>query len=172
MSPFCHTPECYNPIENKDTGLCSSCNRSQRKEAQLLTREPKERKPIRKYGLGQAKITKKLWHTYDAMDKKAGTKRFTCQATGEFSSYIDHDHTISQKRCKQIGKPELIWDERNIVYSSRTAHMEWESYKDGMFAKHKNFHERMAFLKEHDIEGWEKRMMALERLEEIKNQII
>lgn len=54
-SPFCHTPECYNPIENKDTGLCSSCNRSQRKEAELLTKEPKERKPIRKVADKRAK---------------------------------------------------------------------------------------------------------------------
>ena len=161
MTPFCHTPECYNPIENKDTGLCSSCNRSQRKEAELLTKEPKERKPIRKVGVPQAEINRKLSETYKRMD-----------AIHKPGFGMTHDHTISQKRCKQLKKPWLIWHEGNIEYSDLTIHNQWESYKDGKFAKHKNFEKRMAFLKEHDIEGWEKRMMALERLEEIKNQII
>lgn len=47
-SPFCHTPYCSNPIENKDTGLCSSCGRAARKEEEALLREPKKRKPIKK----------------------------------------------------------------------------------------------------------------------------
>lgn len=54
-SPFCHTPDCDNPVENRDTGLCSSCSRKSRKEEELALAEPKKRKPIKKVAEKRAK---------------------------------------------------------------------------------------------------------------------
>lgn len=73
----------------------------------------------------------------------------------------DHDHTISQARCKQLRKTELIWDRDNIALSSRLAHMEWESYRNRRFEEHKNVLQRMLYMKKHDPEGFEKRFQHL-----------
>lgn len=70
----------------------------------------------------------------------------------------DHDHTISQARCKQLKKGELIWDKDNWSRSCRSCHMEWESYKSGKFKLHKNYIRRMLFLRKHDPEGYRKRL--------------
>ena len=70
----------------------------------------------------------------------------------------DHDHTISQSRCKQLHKAELIWDRDNWSRSCRDCHHEWESYKSGKFRKHKNYVKRMWFIRKHDPEGYRKRL--------------
>ena len=72
----------------------------------------------------------------------------------------DHDHTISQKRCKELKKTELIWDPENWSRSCRRCHSEWESYKSGKFRNHKNYVKRMWFMKKHDPEGYRKRLYA------------
>ena len=71
---------------------------------------------------------------------------------------IHNDHTISQKRCKQLHKTELIWNPDNFVSSSARAHTEWEAIKGGEWIHHANCEQRLAFLKEHDPEGFESRI--------------
>ncbi len=73
----------------------------------------------------------------------------------------DFDHTISQSRCKELGKTELIWNPDNMEFSSRIAHMEWERYRSGVFEEHQNVVRRMLFVKKHDPEGFEKRYQQL-----------
>lgn len=77
---------------------------------------------------------------------------------------VHNDHTISQKRCKELHKTELIWNPDNYESSCAKCHQEWESYKDGKYMKHKNHIERMMFLLEHDKEGYITRV-ALTRTE-------
>lgn len=78
-----------------------------------------------------------------------------------FPSHRDHDHTISQARCKQLHKTELIWDQYNIEFSERQTHTEWESYRSGSFEEHSNVIKRMLFVKKHDREGFMKRFLCL-----------
>lgn len=80
----------------------------------------------------------------------------------EQSTWDDHDHTISKKRCKELGKTELVYDVDNIEYSCRECHVRWESYKSGEFRLHKNFQKRMDYMKIHDYESWVKRMEVAE----------
>lgn len=70
-----------------------------------------------------------------------------------------HDHSISQRACKIFKKTELIWTPKNWSLSCEKCHHEWESYKSGLFTRHKNFIQRMSFVKTHDIEGFNKRMI-------------
>lgn len=58
----------------------------------------------------------------------------------------------------------------NIVYSSRKAHAEWESYKSGLFRNHANYKERMEFLKEHDPEGYQKRIQVVYSFSRLETQ--
>lgn len=135
-----------------------------------MSKEPKKVKKPRKSGQ-QNEIDIILSATYKVMDafrKEIGLLG-KCDAYPDEEpdmGIIDHDHTISQKRCKELGKIELIWDFDNIVYSSRKAHMEWESYKSGLFMNHANFKERMEFLKEHDPEGYQKRKQVVDSFTE------
>lgn len=81
----------------------------------------------------------------------------SCECCG-ISPADDHDHTISQARCKQLKKAELIWDKENWSRSCRKCHMDWESYKSGRFRQHRNYIQRMWFMREHDPEGYRKRL--------------
>lgn len=66
----------------------------------------------------------------------------------------DNDHTIAQRRCKDIRKTELIWNPDNYVWSCRKCHHEWENFKSGEWLRHSNSAERLAFMREHDFEGY------------------
>lgn len=66
----------------------------------------------------------------------------------------ENDHTIAQARCKKIKKTELIWFIPNFVWSCRKCHKEWENFKSGEWLNHLNCTERLAFMKEHDPEGY------------------
>ena len=104
--------------------------------------------------------------TQDQIDRKR-TKLYANMPTMQrCAAYPDlmaneHDHTISQFRCKQLGKTELIWDPDNVEFSSRIAHNEWESYRGKDFEDHQNVVRRMKYVKKHDPEGFEKRYQQL-----------
>lgn len=70
----------------------------------------------------------------------------------------DFDHTIAKARCKEIHHTELIWDDDNQVFSCRRCHREWEAYKSGLWIGHKNMEQRLRYLKDHDPEGYQKRI--------------
>ncbi len=129
----------------------------------------KEKKPIKKVSAYQARIKRDLTLAYELKALRTGnqTSCSGCQST----YWDDHDHTIAQKRCKEIGKPELIINVDNFEYSCRQCHIEWESYKSGEFRHHKNFARRMAFMKEHDYEGYVKRMEVVELFNRPKETI-
>lgn len=80
-----------------------------------------------------------------------------CECCGTYPAR-DHDHTISQRRCKILKVVELIWELCNWSLSCEKCHHEWESYKSGLFQHHRNVVQRMLFMKQHDKEGFNKRL--------------
>ena len=74
----------------------------------------------------------------------------------------EHDHTISKARCKVLHKTELIWDSHNWSDSCRSCHGQFESYKSGECNQHLNYMKRIMFMKEHDIEGFKKRLIYIQ----------
>ena len=103
----------------------------------------------------QSTINAKLSKAY--REKHAGVGIIMCECCGVERAQ-DNDHSIAQRRCKEIGKIELIWDKENFVSSCRKCHNEWESYKSENFRHHLNYEQRMEYLKKHDIEGYNKRL--------------
>lgn len=104
--------------------------------------------------------------TQDTIDRKRREVYRTMMERSRCSAYPwemanDHDHTISQARCKKLGKTELIWDTNNIELTCREAHKEWESYRSGIFETHDNIIRRMLYVKKHDPENFEKRYQCL-----------
>jgi len=172
-SPYCKIDGCSRWAVNKVNGLCATHERESKSIDRAKEKAAMARTPfIAKVGdtekfkcssgrrVSQKEINSKRASTYDLMDTRLKGATKVCAATGvnEYDTIIDHDHTIAQARCKELGKTELIWDEKNIEYSSRQAHREWESYGDGKFIAHANFQKRMQFVKAHDPEAWERRM--------------
>lgn len=103
----------------------------------------------------QSVINRRLSDAYKR--KHVGNPNPICEGCGQ--AYADdNDHTISQRRCKEIGLPELIWNSQNIVSSCRQCHQEWENYKSGKWLDHINAPERMAFIKRYDMETYNKRL--------------
>lgn len=90
-----------------------------------------------------------------------------CEAYPIFPA-MDKDHTIPQATCKNLHKTELIWDTANIAFSSRAAHMEWQSYAKGRFEDHANVVERMLYVKKHDPETFIKRKMCISNYKVLK----
>ena len=93
--------------------------------------------------------------------------KYVCECCG-INQADDHDHSISQKRCKELHKTELIWDEANISFSCRACHLAHESYKSGEFQYHKNVVKRMLYIREHDLEGFQKRLNCIADQEILK----
>jgi len=77
---------------------------------------------------------------------------FICEETGlpaEGSSHI-----VSQKRCKQLHKTELIWNPENFFPATNEVNSQWESNNKGL----KNYWKYMEVVKKYDPEGYNKRL--------------
>lgn len=103
--------------------------------------------------IDQSYIKEKLINIY----KKIDTEREpVCCGCGRGGIPLSHSHIISRKRCKEIGKPELIYDEDNIelecFFDNRSCHHVWEH---GTLAEKKkmiNFAKKMEYVKKNDPE--------------------
>ncbi len=136
-----------------------------------LSEKPKKKKGPKKYRTSEGElvsdgvIQKRKSKAYEESPKPNDVM---CQCCGNERA-VDHDHTISERRCKILQISDLIYTEANWSLSCRTCHaFEWESYKSGLFQHHNNVVERMLFMKIHDIEGFRKRMNYITDKELIK----
>jgi len=67
-------------------------------------------------------------------------------------------HIVSQARCKQLHKTELIWDKRNFYPATYVANSRWEANDKTL----KNYWKYMEVLKKLDPEGYNKRLWFVE----------
>lgn len=85
-----------------------------------------------------------------------------CQGTGRTDLPLSFSHTISRKRCQQLGKSELIWDKANIELESfeepcsnpTTSHNIWEVGSLEMKKKLLNFTRKLEYIKIHDSQTY------------------
>ena len=103
----------------------------------------------------QAVINRKLRATYQQIDND---REPVCQGCDRSDKPLSHSHTISQKRCKQIGKPELIWDAANIEIEcfgdKDCCHDKWE--RGVILEKWEldSFFTKIKYIEKHDPEGY------------------
>ena len=108
---------------------------------------------MKKVSKDQAIIKRQLHSTYQQIDVE---REPVCQGCSRTDKPISHSHTISQKRCKEIGKKELIWDENNIEFecfgTNRSCHEIWE--RGGIIDRMKlfNFDRKMEYLEKNDLQ--------------------
>lgn len=182
--------ECgYNaPIVNKKYGLCGNCNYKRLHDGKSKQEVYAERRKSKNGELPQRKNKKcnirnisKL-NSYKCSDGSKVTqseinRRYVdtctrikqerepiCQGTGRTDLPLSFSHTISRKRCKEIGRTELIWADGNIEIESYTppgsnseaAHNIWDA---GNLEKKKtllNFDRKLEYIKENDYEQYVK----------------
>jgi hypothetical protein len=119
-------------VVNKTHKLCYKHNKDR---LNSRSGKKKKKKTIRKKSEKQKLIDKE----YKAVLRKIDyTRKKVCSGCGKKESAIiklSHSHIISRSDCKRIGRPELIYDERNITYhcldwlDHEGCHRKWEDPK-------------------------------------------
>lgn len=105
-------------------------------------------------------------------DKIRETRLPFCEGTGRTDLPLSFSHTISQARCKELRKTELIWSEDNICIESMeppcsyptAGHNIWEVGSIQMKMELKNFYDKLAFIKIHDSEEYNRLEIKIEEL--------
>lgn len=111
--------------------------------------------------VSQSEINERLKVAYKSIDQARDP---ICQGTGRSDLPLSHSHTISQARCKELGKTELIWDEDNIELENfhepssfpTAAHNIWEV---GSLEQKKtllNFTRKLQYIELHDQQTFQK----------------
>lgn len=82
----CTTPDCDNPVENRDTGLCASCGQAKRKQE----RQAKAAHDKRQRMIEQARVRK----------PKAPIRKISDKHRKELDAYMpERDKFLNGKRC-------------------------------------------------------------------------
>lgn len=106
-------------------------------ELKDVIKEPKKvkQKPIRQVSKEESLINSRYKAMCIDMDY---TEEPICSGCGKYQGgdiKLSHSHLISRKTCKEIGRPELIYDRRNITYhclhfsNNKGCHSIWENPK-------------------------------------------
>ena len=82
-----------------------------------------------------------------------------CEACGKLAT--DHSHIISKKRCKELGKADLIYTRENWFFSCRKCHEDWEALHGQRWIHFRNLERLIPVLQKHDPEGYMKRVVEL-----------
>lgn len=106
----------------------------------------------------KSQSNQRLRSVYSKIDKVRGRR---CESCGSTNKPLSHSHTISRGRCQRIGKPHLIEDENNIVIEcfgdSTCCHDIWEHGTLSQQRKLLTFESKVAYIKEHDPELYQRR---------------
>lgn len=114
--------------------------------------------------VSQTEIQRRYANTIDAIKLE---REPVCQGTGRSDYPLSPSHTISQKRCKDLGKAELIWHPGNIEIEGYhepssnpiAAHNIWEVGTIEQKKSLLNWNRKIQFIKLHDPEQYRKLML-------------
>jgi hypothetical protein len=123
---------------------------------QLKPTARKKKPGIAKYTPAQQALHAKMIAAYKKIDVKRGELCEGC----EMSKAHEHSHTISQKRCKDLNKIELIYDPQNIELMCRNCHNIWEIGTVAEKQQLLNFKRMLEMLKLHDRQRFQ--IMSIE----------
>jgi hypothetical protein len=120
--------------------------------------------------VSQVEVKRRYAETFDRIKIERSP---VCQGTGRNDYPLSFSHTISQDRCKQLGKTELIWDADNIEIEGFhepsslpvAAHNIWEVGSIEKKIMLLNFDRKLEYIKQHDTEGYNRLMCQIEELE-------
>jgi hypothetical protein len=148
IKPSLYTPPTYNVIGADEEGFMNYMRqdfaekqameeelRELSKFSKSIKKEKKKSKPIKQISKDQLDINKLYKLTCIDMDHVTES---ICTGCGKYQGgdiRLSHSHIISRKECKEIGKPELIYNRDNITYhcmdfgENEGCHRLWENQK-------------------------------------------
>lgn len=106
----------------------------------------------------------RLKKVYDQIDT---SRELVCAGCNR-NEALSHSHTISRKKCNELGKSELIYDPENIELMCMSfgnvigCHNIWEGGKIADKMKLLNFKKMMVYMAAHDLEGFTIKLIAVE----------
>lgn len=129
-------------VENRDLGLCASCNAKRRKPepVQKIYQIPKqsEKKKKRERELAKVRTPKKKAITY-------------CQSCDDPEGPLDYSHTLP------VGQfPQYEADEENAVVECRKCHMIWSNGNYEQKTKLLSWPQKLRFILKHEPGYWNK----------------
>lgn len=144
-------------IVNKTKKLCTECNR-QRLRLQNPNKpkiKPKLKSKIRIKAISseQKTINENINITYTIIDRDRPQQ---CESCHKWNVGLDHSHTISRARCKQLGRDELMWDVDNIILECRDCHTVWENASWHDKSKLLTWERKLEFIRKNDTQTYQK----------------
>lgn len=117
------------------------------------------------------------WRLSITTDKIKESRLPICQGLGKGGVPLSFSHTISQARCKELGKTELIWDEDNIeleefqapTSNPTAAHNIWEVGSIEKKISLLNFERKLKYICIHDPQEYNKLVMEIEQLDKTES---
>lgn len=100
----------------------------------------------------QQEIKKLLYIAYSEIDNERQPICTGCNKYQGGDIRLSHSHIISQADCKAIGKPELIYDKRDITFhcldfgNNVGCHRKWESKDPKIMSTLLDYETNMAFI--------------------------
>ena len=120
---------------------------------------------MKKQSTKQATIERKL---RKAKQEFVNSKEPICEGCGKGGKRLSVSHTLSVKRCKELGKEELIYDIKNFSFDcccdSIDCHFIWESGSIEQRLELHNFMKRFLYICRHDVERSRILMLAAEQI--------
>ncbi|HEU5289546.1 MAG TPA: hypothetical protein VFU05_02810 [Cyclobacteriaceae bacterium] len=172
----CKHPECENWTYRSDADYCETHRRSNEKQKTDAQKQSEKRAKILEKAKSKAprktisKNPKDWSNTFLCSDGTRVTqatindnlrrhyavngKNVVCDGCRKATT--GHAHIISQARCKQIGKTELIWHRMNWFYGCNECNAAIENPKGGAWKGLLNIRKCLSFIKEHDPELYAK----------------
>lgn len=164
----CNFRRTHNGKSNYDVSLEKNINKLKEKKfftpkkiVYKLNKKPKKIYRI-KVSLKQQEIKKNLSIAYNEIDSE---RELICTGCNKYQGgdiRLSHSHIISQKDCKLIGKPELIYDKKDITYhcvdfgNNIGCHRKWESKDPKIMSTLLDYESNMIFIKSQSIELYNK----------------
>lgn len=113
----------------------------------------KNRTSIRKISSKQLEIKIRYRQTCEEIDHE---REHICTGCGT-NQALCHSHLISQKDCKLIGKPELIYDKRDITFHcmspvNNCCSQKWESKDPKIMSTLLDYEVNIAFVKSQSLQ--------------------
>lgn len=99
-------------IVNKRHQLCLSCNRNRLSKQTVVKPKKHGARRVSAVSRKGAEIQERLKETYALIDL---TRERVCVGCGTTRN-LSRAHILSRQKCHNLGKPELIYDKRNIAY--------------------------------------------------------
>jgi hypothetical protein len=140
---WCVTPDCGRKVENRDLGLCATCNKARRVSERPVAVKPvyewKRAAPLAPVSTGHAAVLREKKKAYAVVDKEQPHHCVSCGGT----EMLTHSHVLPEGNFKRHrNNPD------NILLECQKCHQVWEHNKREAHRLHASWDRKMAIIEQ------------------------